>query len=118
MKEIISELTKVENKFNYVNILTMNIQLGDKETISIIKLVQSIKQHGNLAIEKAELPSSLQIKDEKINQKIKESKTKAALLRESLVKDFQNNLVYHQNESLNHKSQTQNHQNNNNKKKK
>lgn len=43
LKEIISELTKVENKFNYVNILTINIQLGDKETISIIKLVLSIK---------------------------------------------------------------------------
>ena len=58
-----------ENKLNDVNILTINFQLGDKEPISIIKLVQSNKQFGNLAIEKAELPSSLKTKDENENLK-------------------------------------------------
>lgn len=91
LNELISELSKVEDRLNQVNILTINIAYADKEPTTLINLVQSSKQLANLAIEKAELPISVQPSTEdKVSQKIKEKKAKAALFKQRLLKEYQN----------------------------
>lgn len=90
LKSLISELSKTQYVLNKDNVLTFNIQYKDKEPISLMKLVLSNKNLGKLAIEKAELPVDTNPEPNKCTEAMKERKEKVALIKQRLVKDFQN----------------------------
>lgn len=86
LKELVSELSKVEKELSEVNILTITFTYGNNESTSMLQLVQSNQQLAKPAIEKAELPLDLSQQNDTTNKK----KAKAALFKQCLMKEYQN----------------------------